>query len=192
MTATLFIFSGIVAALLLVLGWALRAPSKSSRRKFDLSSLEESGRRHATYVALIKQAASPADMEFLAKRGSPEIVRRVRRERRGIALLYLTHLREDFQRLLLLARAVAALSPAVGSRQELERLWLSLEFSWRYQLIRTGFLYGLLPVPQLNSLSHMVSQLAVQMETSLKELGERAAMAVQMASTLDGNGMDVV
>jgi hypothetical protein len=192
MTATLFIFCGIVAALLLVLGWALRAPGKSARGKFNLASLEESGRRHATYVALIKQAASPADIEFLAKRGSPEIVRRVRRERRRVALLYLTHLREDFQRLLRLARAVAALSPAVGSRQELERLWLSLEFSWRYQLIRAGFRYGLLPVPQLNSLSHIVSQLAVQMETSLKELGEQAAMAVQMASTLDGNGMDVV
>jgi hypothetical protein len=192
MTATLLIFSGIVAALLLVLGWALRAPGKSSRGKFDLASLEESGRRHATYVALIKQAASPADMEFLARRGSPQIVRRVRRERRRIALLYLTHLREDFQRLLRLARAVAALSPAVGSRQELERFWLSLEFSWRYRMIRAGFYYGLLPVPQLNSLSHMVSQLAVQMETSMKELGERAAMAVQMASTLDGNGMDVV
>jgi hypothetical protein len=192
MTAALFIFSGVVAALLLVLGWALRAPGKSSRGKFDLASLEESGRRHATYFVLIKQAASPADMEFLAKRGSPEIVRRVRRERRRIALLYLTHLREDFQRLLRLARAVAALSPAVGSRQELERLWLSLEFSWRYRMIRAGFYYGLLPVPQLNSLSHMVSQLAVQMETSMKELGERAAMAVQMASTLDGNGMDVV
>ena len=192
MTATLFIFCGIVAALLLVLGWALRSPGKSARGKFNLASLEESGRRHATYVALIKQAASPADIEFLAKRGSPEIVRRVRRERRRVALLYLTHLREDFQRLLRLARAVAALSPAVGSRQELERLWLSLEFSWRYQLIRAGFRYGLLPVPQLNSLSHIVSQLAVQMETSLKELGEQAAMAVQMASTLDGNGMDVV
>ena len=192
MTATLFIFSGIVAALLLVLGWALRAPGKRSRGKFDLASLEECGPRHATYVALIKQAASPADMEFLAKRGSPEIVRRVRRERRRIALLYLTHLREDFQRLLLLARAVAALSPAVGSRQELERLWLNLEFSWRYRMIRAGFYYGLLPVPQLNSLSHMVSQLAVQMETSMKELGERAAMAVQMASTLDRNGTDLV
>jgi hypothetical protein len=59
-------------------------------------------------------------------------------------------------------------------------------------MIRAGFYYGPLPVPQLNSLSHMVSQLAVQMETSMKELGERAAMAVQMASTLDGNGMDVV
>jgi hypothetical protein len=58
-------------------------------------------------------------------------------------------------------------------------------------MIRIGIRYGLLPIPQLNTLSQMVSQLAVQMETSMKELGERAAMAVQIASSLDGNGVDV-
>ena len=191
MNSALFIFFLIVVALLLLLAWALRAPGKSARRKFDLASVEESGRRHATYFALIRQASSPADMEFLARRGSREIALRVRKERRRVALLYLAQLRDDFQRLLRLARAVAALSPAVGSRQELERLWLTLEFSWRYQLIRTGIYYGLLPTPQLSALSHMVSQLAVQMEASMKELGERAAMAVQIASSLDGNGVDV-
>jgi uncharacterized protein (DUF2062 family) len=83
------------------------------------------------------------------------------------------------------------LSPAVGSRQELERVWLSWQFWWRYQTIRAGFYYGVLPLLQLNSLSHMVSQLAVQMETSMKELGERAALAIEMASALDGNGVDI-
>jgi hypothetical protein len=191
MTSAVFIFSLMAIALLLLLAWALRAPNKSSRGRFDLASLEESGRRHATYFALIRQASSPADMEFLVRRGSPAITQRVRRERRGVALLYLAQLRDDFQRLLRLARAVAALSPAVGSRQELNRLWLSLEFSWRYHLIRAGVYYGFLPIPQLNTLSHMVSQLAVQMENSMKELGERAAMTVQIASSLDGNGVDV-
>lgn len=191
MTSAVFIFSMMAIALLLLLAWALRAPGKSSRGKFDLASLEESGRRHATYFALIRQASSPADMEYLARRGSPGIAQRVRRERRGVALLYLAQLRDDFQRLLRLARAVAALSPAVGSRQELNRLWLSLEFSWRYHMIRAGVYYGFLPIPQLNTLSHMVSQLAVQMENAMKELGERAAMAVQIASSLDGNGVDV-
>jgi hypothetical protein len=190
MTGALLAFLFIVTALLLSLRWALHAPRKSSAGKFDLASLEESGRRHATYFALIKQAASREDMEFLARRGSRAIARRAVKERRHVALKYLTQLRDDFQRLLRLARAVAALSPAVGSRQELQQLWLSLVFTWRYQAIRVGFYYGLLPIPQLNSLSHMVSQLAVQMETSMKELGERAAMAVKMASTLDGNGLD--
>jgi hypothetical protein len=191
MTGAVFIFSLMAIALLLLLAWALRAPRKSSRGKFDLASLEESGRRHATYFALIRQASSPADMEFLARRGTPGLAQRVRRERRGVALLYLAQLRDDFQRLLRLARAVAALSPAVGSRQELNRVWLSLQFSWRYHMIRAGVYYGLLPIPQLNTLSHMVSQLAVQMENAMKELGERAAMAVQIASSLDGNGVDV-
>jgi hypothetical protein len=190
MTSALFIFFPLVVVLLLALARALRTPGKNSRGKFDLASLEESGRRHATYFALIRQASSPADTEFLARRGSPEIASRVRKERRGVALRYLAQLRDDFQRLLRLARAIAALSPVVGSRQELERVWLSLEFAWRYHMIRAGIYHGLLPIPQLNTLSHIVSQLAVQMETAMKELGERAAMAVQ-SSSLDGNGVDV-
>ncbi len=191
MTGALYVFSFVAVSLLLVLAWALRGPSKGSRGKFDLASLEETGRRHATYFALIKQASSPADMEFLTRRGSPAIALRVRRERRRVALVYLSQLREDFRRLLRLARAVAALSPAIGSRPEVERVWLSWEFEWRYHMIRAGLYNGLLPIPQLNNLSQMVSQLAVQMETSMKDLGERAAMAVQIASSLKGNGVDV-
>ena len=190
MTGALFIFSSIALGLLLLLAWALRTPGKNSHGKIDLASLEESGRRHATYVALIEQASSAADIEFLARRGFPGIARRVDRERRRVALLYLTQLRNDFYRLLLLGRAVAALSPVVGSHQELERLWLSFKFSCRYQMIRAGFYYGLLPLLQLNALSYMVSQLAVQMETSMNELGERAAVAVRIASSLDGDGID--
>jgi hypothetical protein len=190
-TAALVIFSVTVALLLLLLAWALRTSGTVARGNFDLADLEETDRRHVTYFALIRQAMSPADMEFLLRRGSREIALRVRRERRRVALMYLAQLREDFQRLIRLARAVAALSPAVGSRQELERLWLSLEFSWRYQMIHAGLYYGLIPIPELNALSHMVSQLAVQMETSMKELGERAAAAVQIASSLDRNGVDL-
>jgi hypothetical protein len=190
-TGALFAFASIVAVLLLLLVWALRGPRNSSSGKFDLAALEESGRRHSTYFALIRQASSPADMEFLKNRASPKVVLRVRKQRRRVALLYLGQLREDFQRLLLLARAVAALSPSVGTRQELERFWLSAQFSWRYQLIRAGFYYGFLPVSQLSGLSHMVSELAVKMEASVRELGERAAMAAKIASTFDGSGVDV-
>jgi hypothetical protein len=190
-TGTLLAFLTVVAVLLFLLVWALRAPETSSRGKFNLSSLEESGRRHSTYFGLIRQASSPADMEFLAKRAPREVLARVRKDRRRVALLYLGQLREDFQRLLRLARAVAALSPSVGTRQELERFWLLLEFSFRYQMVRAGFYYGMLPMPQLSALSHMVSELAVQMENSMKDLGERAAMAAKIASSFDGNSVDV-
>jgi hypothetical protein len=192
MNPSLFIFFSIVAALLLLLVWALRSPRKKSSEKFDLDSLEESGRRHATYFALIRQATSSGDMEFLAKRGSRALVQRVRKERRRACLLYLGQLRDDFQRLQRLARAVAALSPSVGTRQELERFSLGLQFSLRYRILHLRFSYGLLPIHQLNALSRMVSELAAQMETSMKELGERAAMAAKIASSFDSNGVDLV
>ena len=92
MSEALYIFFSIVVALLLLLAWALRAPGKGSHDKFDLASLEQSGRRHATYFALIRQASSPADMEFLARRGSPGIAARVRRQRRQVLILSLIHI----------------------------------------------------------------------------------------------------
>jgi hypothetical protein len=48
------------------------------------------------------------------------------------------------------------------------------------------------PIAQLSQLTQMVSQLSIEMETSMKEFGERAAMAVRSASSpLDGNGAGV-
>jgi hypothetical protein len=185
------VFFPIVAALLILLLWALRSPSKRKALSVDPASLEQAGRRHATYLPLIRQALSPSDFAFLASRGSPELARRASKERRRIALSYLAELRDDFQRLLRLARVVAALSPKVGAAQEWERLILSLEFSWRYQMVRAGLYSDLLALPKLNALSLMVSELAVRMEAAMKELGERAAMGAQLTSTLDRRGVDI-
>ena len=191
MTDSLIVIVPVVVVLLAALAWAMRSPRRPSQGKLDLASLEESGRRHATYFALIRQASSSADLEFLAKRGSRKLATRARKERRTVVLLYLAQLRLDFDRLLRLAKAVAALSPSVGVRRELERLWLTIQFSCRYHAIRARFYSGIIPVAQLSALSQMVSQLAIQMETSIKELGERAAMGARIASPLDRNGMDV-
>ena len=55
-----------------------------------------------------------------------------------------------------------------------------------------AFGWGFVPIAQLSQLSQMVSELSIQMETSMKELGERAAMAVRSASSpLDRNGAGV-
>lgn len=191
MNISFIVFFPIVAALLILLLWALRSPTKRKGLSVDLASLEQAGRRHATYLPLIRQALSPSDFAFLSSRGSLELARRTSKERRRIALSYLTELREDFQRLLRLARVVAALSPEVGAAQELERLRLSLEFSWRYQMVRAGLYSDLLALPKLNALSLMVSELAVRMETAMKELGERAAIGAQLTSSLDRHGVDV-
>jgi hypothetical protein len=131
------------------------------------------------------------DFGFLASHGSPTLLRRARKERRHVALAYLAALHDDFQRLLRLAQVVALLSPDVGAAQEFERARLSAQFSLRYQMVRAGLYAGLLSLPRLDALSHMVSELASRMEMALKELGERAALAAKAASPLDGRSVDI-
>ena len=191
MNLTLLLFFPIVAILLAILAWSLRGPRTHSAYKLDLECLEQSGRRHATYLPLIHQALSPRDLSFLTSHGSEELYRRARKERRRVALSYLAALHDDFQRLLRLAQVVALLSPDVGAAQEFERAALSLQFLLRYQMVRAGLYAGLSSVPRLDALSHMVSELAVRMENALKELGERAALAAKAASPLDGRGVNI-
>jgi hypothetical protein len=192
-TTVLIVTSGIAVLLFAALIWALRAPSRSSSGNFDLNSLEQAGRRHATYLSLIRHASSNDDLTFLSKRGYTKLRSRLYRERRKIVLVYLDQLRIEFERLTKMARAVAALSPSVGVRQEFELAQLGFEFVVRYYAIRLAFGWGFVPIAQLSQLSQMVSQLSIQMETAMKEFGERAAMAARTASSpLDGNGAGIV
>lgn len=192
MTSTLIVFSSVAVLLLAALIWALRAPSRKSRGNFDLNSLEQQGRRHATYLSLIRHVSSSNDLTFLAKRGYTKVQSRLHRERRKVVLMYLDQLRADFERLTKMARAIAAVSPSVGVRNELERAQLGFEFTARYYAIRLAFGWGFVPIAQLSQLSQMVSQLSIQMEMLMKEFGERAVMAVRSASSpLDGNGAGI-
>ena len=148
MTATLFIFSGIVAALLLVLGWALRAPGKSSRGKFDLAS---SGRiwASARHLCRAHQAGSVTrghgvSGEARIAGDCPSSTPRAPQGRaslsdapsRGLSAFAASGSRGRC----LIARG--RVSSGIGT--SLVELGNS---RWRYQLIRAGFRYGLLPVP---------------------------------------------
>lgn len=74
--------------------------------------------------------------------------------------------------------------------QEFERFRLTMEFTWRYSVIRMLLGAGLAPIPQLEGLSELLSGLSVRMETAVKEMGERAALAAKLASSLDGSDID--
>ncbi len=190
--STMFILFAAVAVLLLLLGWVARNPErKSSGCSADPASLEESGRRHATYLPVIRQAMAASDFEFLASRAPNGLARRTHRERQRIAMLYLADLRADFENLLRLARVVAVLSPEVGASHEFERLRLSLRFSCRYRFVVLGLYSGSLLLPQISGLSQIVSELAVRMESALQEMGERAAVAAELASSLDRRWLDL-
>jgi hypothetical protein len=103
----------------------------------------------------------------------------------------LSALREDFQSLLQMARAIAMLSPELAAIQEFERIRLTAKFAWQYQMIRWKLLAGIAPMPQLHGLSDLVSGLSVGIEAALKELGERAAAAAELASSMNRRGLDV-
>jgi len=144
---------------------------------------EEPAQRHITFLPQVRQALEPADIAYLKSRSDTELPRRVRKERRRVAFSYIDALQGEFERLLHLARVIAVLSPEVGAVHEFERLRLSVEFACRCQLLRMRLVMEFAPLPQLSGLSDMVSAFAVRMEAAMKELGERAARASELASS---------
>jgi hypothetical protein len=185
----LFLF-GFAVLLVILLAWALRDSHKLPQPNVDLGYAEDLDRRHVTYFPQVRQAMAAEDSAFLASRASQVLARRVRRERRKIALAYLACLRGDFLKLWRLARVIASMAPQLGVAQELERFQLGLAFSWHYEMIRMKFLLGFAPLPELGSLSGVVSRLSIRLETAMKDLGERAALAAKLASSLDGHGLN--
>ncbi|MGB7283503.1 MAG: hypothetical protein WBE13_14655 [Candidatus Acidiferrum sp.] len=190
MNPALLFVAAFVVLLLVLLGFALRGPRKQERPVADGDFSEAPLRRHVTYFPQLRQAIAEEDLVFLSSRGFRRLTRKVREERRKIALAYLSCLRSDFLRLWQLARVIAALSPQVGMGQEFERFRLGLIFSVRYELVRVKFLIGFAPLPDLGSLCEAVSRLAVRLEIAMNLLGERAALATKLTSTLDGRGFN--
>lgn len=192
MSLSLILFFGSVAALLLGLSWALWKPRERKNLERDPRLLEERGQRHTNYLPQIRQALAAADYDFLSKKASRRTQRRVRRERLNVTMAYLGALRGDFENLLRMARAIAVLSPKVAVAHEFERLRLTAKFAWRCQMIRWKLLTGLTPLVQLAGLSDLVSGLSVRLEQAMKELGERAAVAAELASSKNRRGMGTV
>jgi len=189
--STLLLLIGFAVLMLLLLVWVLRDPRKHSGPDGDLDSTDELSQRHVSYFPQVRQALGAEDFAFLSSRGSLQLARRIRRERRKIALAYLSCLRGDFLKLWRLARVIASMSPQVGVAQELARLRLRVAFSLRYEMIRIEFLFGFAPLLELGSLSDVVSRLSIRLETAMNNLGERAALAAKLASSLnDGHGLD--
>jgi hypothetical protein len=113
---------------------------------------------------------------YLQDQGYPTLAKRIRKERRRIALRYLTCLRVEFEKVLHLARLVATMSPNVAVAQEVHGLRLNLEFLCRYYWIYFRLVSGLAPLEAIGNLSNMVSALTIRMETAMAELGERAVL----------------
>jgi len=181
--------AGFAILLLILVAWILLAPRRHAEPGEALRLAEESDRRHIVYFPQVRQAMGAEDIAYLESRGSRALSRRVRSERRKIALTYLGCLRGEFLKLWRLARVIASLSPQVGAAQEFARLRLGLFFSLRYELIRFQLLFGVAPLPEIGTLSEVVGTLAMRLETAMREMGEGAAMTSKLASPLEGRGL---
>lgn len=190
MSLFFYLFFGFVGLFLLLFAWSMR---KMEREKplADVGVLEEYGRGNVAHLPQIRQAFADVDFLYLSQKAPSALARRVRQERRRAGLAFLSAVREDFLSLLRLAKIIAVLSPEVAALHEFERLRLTLEFAWRYEVIRMQLRAGLAPLPRLDALSDFVSSMSVRMETAMKELGERAALAAELGSSLNRGGRDV-
>jgi hypothetical protein len=167
--------------LLLLVAMAWLAFSATRRRpEVVRNGSRERESLHISNLPQIKQALADSDFMYLKDQGYPALAKRIRKERRRIALNYLACLRIEFEKLLHLARMVALMSPNVAVAQEVQGLRLNLEFSYRYYLIYFRLVSGIAPQEAIGGLSDMVSALTIRMETAMSELGEQAALGAEL------------
>jgi hypothetical protein len=181
-----FFFIALAGALVLggLLFWALRGARSGPRGRDGLEVLE-SAPLHLYNMAQIRQSLDAGDLAYAREKGGPSLAGRLRKERRRVNLLYLSAIRRDFDQLLRIARVVALLSPEVSGTHEYERLRLSALFRVRFQFVRVRLWMGNPAMPEVSTLGEMVSSLAVQMEKAMAQLGERAALAAELALQSD-------
>ena len=186
LTLTFYFFFAIVGILLVVFVWSLRNAKRDVPSDGMPLAIPQSFQgSHVSHLPQVWRALTPADFEFASKKIPREALRRMRRERRQVALAYLSALRAELDQLLRTARVVAALSPEVAAGQELERVLLMAKFLWRYRVIRISVWSGFMPLSQLSVLSNMLSGYSVRLEEAMKEMGERAALVADMVSSPD-------
>jgi hypothetical protein len=193
MTLSPYLILGAISVIGILLAVLGRNPRRTAApRKDELDILGDVSSRHATHLPQIRQALESEDFAYVSSLGREELAQRLRKDRFRIALDYLPALRQDFDRLIHLAGVITVLSPEVAAAQEWERFHLKMRFRYRYHLIRLGMLCGMVPLFQLVALNQMVSAFSMRIETAMKELGERAALATELASSMDRRSVGTV
>ncbi len=171
------IFAFVTAVITLLLFWMSR--NRTGTRQVPdepkKMAVEELFPLHCRYFPQVRQALSADDRTYLKQRASATIVRKAHRERLAVTRQFLAGLQEDFSKLDHLGRTIAALSPEVSKRLEVERLWLTVRFHALYRMVWLRLALGSVAVPQLARLADLVGSLAAQTESAMTALGEESA-----------------
>jgi hypothetical protein len=160
-----------VAALAAILA-LLRHPSSIAGRKSPGSNTE-AGQffpSHSRFFPQMQQALSADDEAFLARRGSPRLLKQWQAARKRAALDFLDGLDEDFARLTRLARTIARMTPEIDRQREAELFWLGLRFVVVSQLVRLRLRSGRSPRNDLQKLADLIGVLGCQMDRAASAL----------------------
>jgi hypothetical protein len=184
MSFSLLIFVALAVFLVLLLAWAVRPPKRvlfSVDEVFD--ALSE--KRHYARLPQILQSLRHEDTDFLYARGHDELAGRLRRERKRIALRYLTYLEDEYQLLLEASRILARVAPEVSPIDEFERFRLNVRFALSCRYLRWRLRLGLQPWDVFGILSDMEGDMTLRLETATARIGERAAIAAEFPLFLE-------
>jgi hypothetical protein len=176
MSLPLMLFIVFAIFLIGLLAWAVRLPKKACLSMDEvLDTLCE--KRHYARMPQILQCLREDDTDFLSAGGHPALAARLRRERKRIALRYLTSLQEEYQLLLETSRVLAKLAPEISMMDEFQRFRLSLRFVLCCRYLRWRLRLGLQPWDAFGILSDMEGDITLNLEAATAHIGERAALA---------------
>lgn len=173
MISSLFFFVALSLFLFITVVWLLSKPLSAQRslQRADKPEIESLFALHCRHFPQMRQALSQADTEFLAHRLPAGELKLWRGERRRVLRSFLTGLGEDYARLDYMARKVAALSPAIERKRELERLWLGLEFRVLYRIVLLRLVTeGFAPRVQLEQLTQLLATLSSRLEAAMESV----------------------
>lgn len=187
MSLFLLLFISVAVVLVLLLAWAVRPPKKTLISPDDIiETLAE--KRHYERLPQILQCLRPEDTDFLHARGFDELVVRVRRERKRIALVYLQYLQEEYRVLLDASRVLAKVAPEVSALDEFERFRLNVRFVLNCRYLRWRLRLGLSPWTIFGILGDMEGDITLRLEAATTSIGERAAIGSEFPFFLQNRG----
>lgn len=184
MTITLLMFLLAAFVLIVLLLWAARPQVPEVRSAEEiLQALGEE--RHYYRLPQIQQSLQPEDLEHLQRRGQLELARKIRDDRKRIALRYLEALQSDFETLLQASAMLAKMAPDLAPAEEWEHFKLRARFGTRCSYLKLRLRLGLSPLGSFGKLSDMASSIAIKVDVVTAKIGERAALAPEFPSFLE-------
>lgn len=189
MNLPLLLFFAFAILLILLLFWVVRPPRRPS---LSVDAVFEAlgEKRHYARLPQILQSLRLEDTDFLYARGLDQLGDRLRRDRRRIALNYLTYLEEEYQLLLEASRILARVAPEVSPLDEFQRFRLHLRFVLFCHYLRGRLHLGLQPWDIFGILSDMEGDITLRLELATTRIGERAAIASEFPLFLENRRSD--